>query len=81
MRIKNEDERRFYKIEAAKQQWSVNDLERQYNSSLYERLALSRNKDEYNLYLPDKALLQRKLMEWAEEFEETREHHSHKKDS
>ena len=41
-----EDERRFYEIEAANQQWSVNDLKRQYNSSLYERLALSRNKDE-----------------------------------
>ena len=25
---------------------------------------------EYNLYLPDKALLQRKLAEWIEEFEE-----------
>jgi hypothetical protein len=25
---------------------------------------------EYNLYLPDKALLQRKLQEWADEFEE-----------
>jgi hypothetical protein len=25
---------------------------------------------EYNLYLPDKALLQRKLAEWVEEFEE-----------
>ena len=46
MRIKNEDERRFYEIEAANQQWSVNDLKRQYNSSLYGRLALSRNKDE-----------------------------------
>jgi predicted nuclease of restriction endonuclease-like (RecB) superfamily len=46
MRIKDEDERRFYEIEAANQQWSVNDLKRQYSSSLYERLALSRNKDE-----------------------------------
>ncbi|MCL2141356.1 MAG: PDDEXK nuclease domain-containing protein [Methanimicrococcus sp.] len=46
MRIKNEDERRFYELEAAKQQWSVVFLKRQYHSSLYERLALSRNKDE-----------------------------------
>jgi predicted nuclease of restriction endonuclease-like (RecB) superfamily len=46
MRIKNEQERRFYEIEAARQQWSVDNLRRQYNSSLYERLALSRNKDE-----------------------------------
>ena len=27
---------------------------------------------QYSLYLPDKALLQRKLAEWAREFEETR---------
>jgi len=26
---------------------------------------------EYSLYLPDKALLQRKLSEWTKEFEET----------
>jgi hypothetical protein len=28
---------------------------------------------EYSLYLPDKALLQRKLTEWIEEFEEAKE--------
>jgi predicted nuclease of restriction endonuclease-like (RecB) superfamily len=36
----------FYEIEAAKENWSVRHLQRQYSSSLYERLALSRNKDE-----------------------------------
>lgn len=46
MRIKNEDERRFYEIEALREHWSVRHLQRQYASSLYERLALSRNKDE-----------------------------------
>ena len=46
MRIKNEDERRFYETEAVKQQWTVDFLKRQYHSSLYERLALSRDKDE-----------------------------------
>lgn len=46
MRIKNEDERRFYEIEAAKQQWTYRFMQRQYGSSLYERLALSRDKDE-----------------------------------
>ena len=46
MRIKNEDERRFYEIEAKKQQWTYKWLQRQYGSSLYERLALSREKDE-----------------------------------
>jgi len=46
MRIKNEDERRFYEIEAAKQGWTVEFLKRQYGTSLYERLALSRDKNE-----------------------------------
>jgi len=42
--LKNEDERRFYEIEATANNWILKELERQYNSSLYERLALSRNK-------------------------------------
>jgi len=46
MRIKNEDERRFYELEAIRQQWAVEQLKRQYHSSLYERLALSRDKGE-----------------------------------
>ena len=46
MRIKNPDERRFYEIEAINQQWTYRQLQRQYGSSLYERLALSRDKDE-----------------------------------
>lgn len=46
MRIPNDQERRFYEIEAANQNWTVRQLQRQYGSSLYERLALSRNKDE-----------------------------------
>ena len=46
IRIKNDEERRFYEIECDAQQWSVRELQRQYNSSLYERLALSRDKDE-----------------------------------
>ena len=46
MRIDNPDERSFYEIEACKQNWSKRDLQRQIGSSLYERLALSKNKDE-----------------------------------
>lgn len=46
MRISNPDERNFYEIECTKQQWSVRQLSRQVGSSLYERLALSRNKNE-----------------------------------
>lgn len=45
MRIKDENERSFYEIEAAKENWSIRTLQRQYNSSLYERLALSRDKN------------------------------------
>ena len=44
-RIDSEAERSFYEIECQKQNWSVRQLQRQYNSSLYERLALSRDKD------------------------------------
>jgi predicted nuclease of restriction endonuclease-like (RecB) superfamily len=39
-------ERRFYEIEAAANQWTVRELQRQIASSLYQRLALSRDKDE-----------------------------------
>lgn len=46
MRIENPDERKFYEIEAAKENWSSRFLQRQIGSSLYERLALSKNKDE-----------------------------------
>lgn len=43
--VKNPDERSFYEIEAAAQDWKVRELKRQYDSSLYERLALSRDKE------------------------------------
>lgn len=46
MRIKNPEERKFYEIEALNQQWSEPQLSRQYHSSLYQRLALSRSKEE-----------------------------------
>ena len=39
-------ERGFYEIEAASGGWSVRELQRQMASSLYHRLALSRDKDE-----------------------------------
>jgi predicted nuclease of restriction endonuclease-like (RecB) superfamily len=44
LKIKNESERSFYEIEAAINNWSVRELQRQYNSALFERLALSRDK-------------------------------------
>lgn len=46
MRIENPSERRFYEIEAINTNWSESQLKRQYHSSLYERLALSRNKED-----------------------------------
>ncbi len=46
MREENPQARNFYEIEANKQQWSVRQLQRQVASSLYERLALSRDKAE-----------------------------------
>jgi len=43
-------ERNFYEIEATKNSWSVRELQRQLSSSLYQRLALSRDKEGlYNL--------------------------------
>ena len=45
MRIENKEERSFYEIESAKSGWGIRTLQRQYNSSLYERLALSRDKE------------------------------------
>lgn len=44
MKIENPEERSFYEIEAVNNNWSVRELERQYDSSLYERLVLSRDK-------------------------------------
>jgi len=45
MRIENENERNFYEIEAANNNWSLRELDRQFDSGLYERLILSRNKE------------------------------------
>lgn len=46
MHEKNPQARSFYEMEAYNQQWSKRQLQRQIGSSLYERLALSRDKDE-----------------------------------
>ncbi|HEY1163565.1 MAG TPA: DUF1016 N-terminal domain-containing protein [Chitinophaga sp.] len=44
LKIKDKQERKFYEIETIQNSWSVRELQRQYHSSLYERLALSRDK-------------------------------------
>ncbi len=45
MRIDNPEERKFYEIEAIENNWSLRELQRQFDSSLYERLQLSRDKE------------------------------------
>ncbi|MEK6838997.1 MAG: YhcG family protein [Candidatus Thermoplasmatota archaeon] len=44
LRVEGTEARAFYEIEALKNNWSARELERQINSLLYERLALSRDK-------------------------------------
>ncbi|MBZ9787343.1 DUF1016 N-terminal domain-containing protein [Psychroflexus sp. CAK57W] len=45
MRIDDENEKQFYEIESVKNNWSVRELDRQYDSALYTRLVLSRDKE------------------------------------
>ena len=44
MGITDDQERSFYEIESANSGWTLPELKRQFNSGLYERLALSRDK-------------------------------------
>ena len=46
IRIQNPDERNFYEKEAIACNWSLRELKRQFDSALYERLALSKDKNE-----------------------------------
>lgn len=46
IRIEDTAERKFYEIEASQNQWSLRELRRQYDSALYQRLALSRDKEQ-----------------------------------
>ena len=49
MRIDNPDERNFYEIEATSSNWSLRELKRQFDSALYERLSLSKDKEKVKL--------------------------------
>lgn len=40
-----EPERKFYEIESIKNNWSLKELQRQFDSALYDRLRLSRDKE------------------------------------
>lgn len=67
IRIKDEDKREFYIAESIKNHWNGRELERQINSSLFERLLLSNDKKDvlaskYQLYLPTEEEF-RKLLE------------------
>ena len=56
MRIEDENERKFYEIEAYKNNWSLREFQRQYDSALFTRLALSRDKKKV-LELAEKGLV------------------------
>jgi predicted nuclease of restriction endonuclease-like (RecB) superfamily len=45
MRLKDLNERAFYEIETAENMWNLKELKRQFNSALYQRLALSRDEE------------------------------------
>ena len=45
MRIDDVDERHFYEIECVKNNWSLREFQRQFDSALYQRLMLSTEKD------------------------------------
>ena len=45
LRVEKDDARSFYMIESINNNWSTRELERQINSLLYERIALSRDKE------------------------------------
>ncbi|QOW11229.1 DUF1016 domain-containing protein [Kaistella flava (ex Peng et al. 2021)] len=46
MRIKDLNERKFHEIESSKNNWSLRELQRQYDSGLYTRLSLSKSPHE-----------------------------------
>lgn len=46
MRMEDETERQFYETESIKNGWSLPELKRQFGSALFERIALSTDKDQ-----------------------------------
>ncbi|MBE99465.1 PDDEXK nuclease domain-containing protein [Flavobacterium coralii] len=59
MRIEDGDERNFYEIESYKNNWSLRELERQYNTALYTRLSLSRSGSQVRRLAKEGQLLQK----------------------
>ena len=56
MRIQDINERNFYEIESSKINWSLRELQRQYDSALYTRLSISLDKEKV-LELSQKGLI------------------------
>lgn len=48
-KIDNLEERNFYEIESTNNNWSLRELKRQFDTGLYERLILNRDKEEIKL--------------------------------
>ncbi len=44
--IKQKEKRNFYAIESSESNWTLKELKRQFDTSLYDRLSLSKNKEE-----------------------------------
>jgi predicted nuclease of restriction endonuclease-like (RecB) superfamily len=61
MRIKNPDQRRFNEMECVASHWSLRELQRQLDSALYERLALSRDTQQIRQLASKGQLVQRPL--------------------
>jgi len=55
--VSDESARKFYEKQATHENWSYRELERQIDSSLFERLALSRDKKEFFNFLKKVTLL------------------------
>lgn len=60
-RISNPAERNFYEIEANENGWSLRELQRQFDSALYERLSLSRNKEEVKRLSQDGLVIEKAI--------------------
>ena len=56
MRIENPEARHFYEVASYQGNWGIRELDRQFDSALYERMALSRDKDRVK-ELSEKGLL------------------------
>ncbi|OHE61958.1 MAG: hypothetical protein A2Z99_18745 [Treponema sp. GWB1_62_6] len=80
MGVKDPGERSFYEIEATSEAWSLRELRRQFDSGLYERLALSRDKESIRALAkegqiverPDQLLKNPYVLEFLGMSEETR---------